>query len=328
MSESGIVDWLRDEKNTNFICKEGGIDQHFDAELAAILASMEDESPRDNTTPSASRKEDSPSSSDAATSAITSVIDLIPDGFPVENINNLHTHPDPLTRLQALAGELRQHGDYLAVRDEYCSLSVQLNCDGKLAPAFRAKVKPGRKFGDPVYMLIHRDQIVIDSHWLHSGKQMVDTEEDELRPLFDLAGPFLFDLAWVFAQKKWSDEYRVNEGLRLTPFQQCQLAALRSPDVQKRLDMIEKGAIVGKRRFPSPKAKFVQALGEWCERDRRITAHRDSYIATWMARQMLGSGASVSLVAKLVALSLGEEQQDNKTIRSREKNIAKIYPGE
>lgn len=250
-------------------------------------------------------------------------------GFPVSDIESLSDKCDPLAKLIDLTDELAKHGDYSRVRDEYCQLSIQLNLQGQLAPAFRPMLVTGRKYGDSVFNAIHRDQLVIDCHWLQVTKQFfkIRDKDVEFARMFKPAASFPFDLAWEFAKKKWTSNHRVNDMLRLTPFQQCQLVTLRGDEMQARIQQVEHGTRKDGRFIPSPLSAFEQGLSAWCERDVRIHKHREGYLAVWKARMFLGVKASVRQVGELAAMMLGEAPKDDKTIRSREVNIGRHILG-
>lgn len=243
--------------------------------------------------------------------------------FPVADISDLPELDDPLARLCALTEELCRHGDYAKVRDDYCRLSILMNLAGRIAPAFRPELITGKRHGSPVFLSIHRDQLVIDCHWLHVTEEFVKVraKDVEFASMFKSASPFPFDLAWGFANKKWGANHRALDMLRLTDFQQCQLAGLRSDELKARIIGLTEGCRRDGRFYPSPLALFERGLSAWCERDKRITKHRDGYLAVWKARSILGSAATVRQVGQLVALMLGEAPKDDKTIRSREENI-------
>lgn len=249
--------------------------------------------------------------------------------FPVSDTRALPEVDSLLERFEELMTELRRHGDYQRSRKEYCQLSILLNLQGLMAPAFRPAPVTGKKFGDPVFKAIHRDQIVIDCHWLQVTKAFVKVraKDIEFAPMFRAAKPFLFDLAWQFANKVWTANHRVVDMLRLTEFQQCQLAALRSDVVKKRVEGIENGSRKEGVFIPAPLSFFEQGLSAWCERDRRIHKHREGYAAVWKARSFLGEAASVRQVGQLAAMMLGEAPKDDKTIRSREDNIGRHILG-
>lgn len=251
------------------------------------------------------------------------------NSFPVADINDLPEIDDPSLHLEELMVELRQHGDYSRIRKEYCQFAILLNLQGRLAPAFRPVPVTGKKYGDKVFNEIHRDQLVIDCHWLHATQNFIKAraKDMEFAPLFKTAKPFPFSLAWDFACKKWTADHRAVDMLRLTEFQQCQLAALRSDKVKERIRDMTEGTRKNGRFVPSPHAVFTQGLNAWCERDRRICKHREGYEAVWKARSFLGEQESVRLVGELAAMMLGESPKDEKTTRSKEENIRRHISG-
>lgn len=254
---------------------------------------------------------------------------VICSSFPVSDASSLPAVADPLQRYRDLMDELRGHGDYRRVRDEFCQLSIILNTQGMLAPAFRPLLNAKRKHGDPIFKEIHRDRLVIDCHWLHATSQFVSMrpKDAEFQPMFRKGGNFPFELAWEFAGNEWTKDHRTRDMMRLTPFQQFQLAALQSEDVSAIIKKIDHGSRKEGRSIPAPISVFEQRLNAWCERDSRIYNHRDGYIAVWKARSYLGPKESVRQVGALAALMLGEKPKDDKTIRDREENIVRRILG-
>jgi len=190
--------------------------------------------------------------------------------FPVSDLDHLVVPEKPLERMELLLDELAEHGNYHFVRTELCQLSISLNIEGKKAPAFRPKVVTGKKYGDAIFEEIHRDQVVIDCHWLHSTKQRmpIRSKDVEYKALFQHSKPFPFDLAWTFACEKWKLDHRVIDMLRLTQYQQCQLSALRSKSVKKRIDGVEHGSRKENVFTPAPLSVFEQGLSAWCDSGR------------------------------------------------------------
>lgn len=249
--------------------------------------------------------------------------------FPITDTSDLPDLDDHLTRMHALNEELCRHGNYDKVRDDYCRLSILMNLAGRIAPAFRPELVTGKKFGSQVFLAIHRDHLVIDCHWLHVTKALLNvrSKDVEFASMFKSTKPFPFDLAWSFASKKWGANHRALDMLRLTDFQQCQLAGLRSDELKARIIGLTEGCRRDGRYYPSPLALFERGLNAWCEREKRIVKHRDGYLAVWKARSFLGNGASVRQIGQLAALMLGETPKDDKTIRSREEKIRRHILG-
>jgi len=249
-----------------------------------------------------------------------------PTSFPVGDDSAILAVDDPYLRLEELMGELMQHGNYQRIRQEYCELSILINLHGMMAPAFRPKLTTGKPYGDRSYNEIHRDQIVIDCHWLYIRRARIQPNSAKYRSMFKVTSPFSFALAWRFACEKWKGLNRAVAVLRLTPLQQSQLLAIQSPEMKQRIQSVNKGTRKDGVYVPSKHAFFEQGLNDWCERDKRILRYTRSYEAVWLARELLGHSASIGQVAELSALMLGEAQKDSKTIKSKEENIRRhIY---
>lgn len=243
--------------------------------------------------------------------------------FPCLDVSEIPVVDDLHGRMSVLAEDLAKHGDYAEVRAEYCRLSLLMNLEGVLAPAFRPALFTGKKKGDDVFNKIHRDQIVIDCHWLHSTKQSIvlRPKDIEYKPLFCHDRAFPIALAWDFAKEKWKSDHRVVDMLRLTRLQQIQLLALRESKLKCQVESIEKGSRKDGHFRPAPLSLFIQGLNAWCERDRRIYAHRRGYEAVWRAAVYLGASASMRQIGELASLMQGLPQLDDKTIRCKLKNI-------
>jgi hypothetical protein len=248
-------------------------------------------------------------------------------GFPVTDLLTIPTATNPVEELVALMAELRIHGDYARIRDRYCQLSIQINIEGLLAPAFRTPPKPGAKRNDPVFKQIHRDQLVIDCHWLQSQDLMVKPRDLEFCPMFNKSGPFPFDLAWKFANKVWKKEHRAEEALSLTTFQQCQLATLRGPTVAERFDLALNGVRTPAGRSPAKVALVKKGLAEWCERNVRIVPLYEDYKSLWLARELLDKGASNCQIGKLHGLICGRPPLSDATISGKIKTMEKQLKG-
>lgn len=237
-----------------------------------------------------------------------------PNSFPVKNVEGLPVVADPLERLTALMEELREHGDYRRVRDEYCCLSILLNSQGAIAPAFRPLPKTGKRKGSHVFLEIHRDHVVIDCHWLYCKKLMVKARDVEFRSMFDTAHPFPFGLAWMYAKKNWKSTHRADQALGLTTYQQSQTVTMRGSIVAGRYHAALKG---DRGRVHAKIGAVKQGLNEWCERDRRVIPHYEDYLNLWLARELLGADAAIHQIAELFSLMTGDKPRDDKTIRCK-----------
>lgn len=233
------------------------------------------------------------------------------------------------SRLCALMRELASHKDYYRVRDEYCQISIWLNLEGLWAPAFRTPVKRNLGQGNNVYFEIHRDQVVIDCHWLHCLKDRIRVKprDEEWKPLFDHRSDFPFDLASEFVHLSWKSEHRATQALMLTTKQQCQLAALRGKEVKKRFELALLGEKQGRGRTAPKIANVRKRLNEWGELNKNILNHLDDYEHLWLARELLTPEAPVSHVTELYAWIAGTPPKDVKTVREKLKRLDRQLGG-
>ena len=250
-----------------------------------------------------------------------------PRSFPVCNLNELVTAIDLRDRLSSISDEFRAHGDYHRIRNDYCQISILLNLEGLWAPAFRSRLKPKAARGNSVYMEIHRDQVVIDCHWLHSMKERVKARDEEFRPLFDHNHEFPFTVAWDFSNKPWKREHRAGMALPLTARQQCQLETLREKFVRDRFESALGGGMKTRGRTPPKISALRQQLGAWGERNKNIIRHLDDYEHLWLARELLGTEGTVRQISELYALIAGIPQKDDKTVSGKLKTLLRHTGG-
>lgn len=237
--------------------------------------------------------------------------------FPVTSVAGIGCSADPLRELTELCRKMLDHKDYARVRADYCRLSIQLNVLGQLAPAYRPKIKTGAPRNDKVHMVLHRDQIVIDLHWIYAKKMPISPSDIAHSSLFEHSDGFPFAHAWALSGKKWRAEYRAEEALCLTTLQQCQMLTLHGSQHVARAKAVFVGARSSSGRSASRMAIAKRLIGQWAERDKRINSQRCYYEHLWLARELLGPGASNSLIAELHALMTGGCVQDRTTIRDK-----------
>ena len=214
---------------------------------------------------------------------------------------------DARAALVALVAEHNASGDYGSIRSRYLTLNFRLNEEGAWAPAFRPRpVVPKLASAQrPEHLDVHRDQIVIDCHWLRSNGAPVFPRDVEYEPLFDPQTPFDMELAREFAEQKWSKRHRVDDALALTPFQQAQLGTLQSTEVMTRRRHALRGTGAGATRISARMSTFRRCMNRWCENDPRMRNHRDMYEALWLARELLGDDARADHLAQLATLNIG-----------------------
>ena len=242
--------------------------------------------------------------------------------FPI----NLPDNPTSGTlseRMSKLIAEWREHKNYMLIREEYCALSIAMNHEGLQAPAFRPALtipflKKDQQESDKT---LHKDRVVIDCHWLHCRGEHITPRDDQYKPLFNLAEPFLFTLASLFASENWTNKHRAEEALILIDWQQSQLMAMVGEIVCERRKTALDGIGKGDNRKP-PKITLVKrTLGEWSRRDKRIIQHIKTYESLWLARELLGASASMNDIALLGALIAGVPPSSERVARDKLKRL-------
>ncbi len=226
-------------------------------------------------------------------------------------------------QMARLVAEWKTHGEYMRIRDEYCCLASALNREGLKAPAFRPvptipKLKDRRTQAN---MTLHRDLLVIDCHWLRSRSENVWPRDAKYQPLFDIAVPFSFDLAALFASEVWTKLHRADEAFILTARQQCQLKTMKGTDVRDRLELAENGFGRGVVRVRPKIVAARKAMREWCSKDKRLIPHRQVYEDLWLARELLDQNTSMKDIAELGGLIAGTPPLNEKTVLDKLKRL-------
>ena len=255
----------------------------------------------------------------ASASVLVPLLSALPEtelGFPMSAVEGMPLADDPLRDLAALCHRIVSPDDYLDARSEYCRLSVQLNTKGVLAPAFRPRVAIKTNLGHPVYMLAHRDQLVIDYHWCYATNMNLNPTCAFHSKLFAPGYAFSSVAAWELSGREWKGGYRGSEALALTTLQQCQTLTLCGFDLVERKKKLVGGYRASKGRSPSDYPIALREIKEWAESNCRMKAEQRVYECLWLARRLLAT-PSVEMIRKLLALMLGEPVRDRKTIRGK-----------
>ncbi len=237
--------------------------------------------------------------------------------FPHEFNERLSTDSaDALKQLAKICHELARHGDYSAVRDRFCQLSLELNNYALQAPGFRPRPRERGSFGKLVCMQIHRDLGMIDLHWffVRHERIRVDRSDALYQPLFDFDMPFDFDLAWSFVNENWRSETKVSKALHLTEVQQYQSASLRSKLVAERCKRLTVGKRENGKFQPGHIHQATTALNKWCEDDVRVVPEFETYEGIFTAYWLLGEGCTLSELAVLTGLVLGQPPMNPRTL--------------
>jgi len=207
---------------------------------------------------------------------------------------------------------------YFRHRETYCMLSLAMNRLGLQAPAFRQQPAfPQRKGGEwpPEYLLIQRDRVVIDCHWLFCTKSKVYAQESKWRGIVNPKLKLQTQRIEEFACTMLTNEYRADSIFNLTEFQQAQMAALKGQEMNQRFrglgEMVTNSA--GKRTVARFK-KIDRAIREWSISQPRFEKHYPKYRALALASELLEEPTQTRL-AMLVGLILGEAPLSNSTIQ-------------
>lgn len=212
---------------------------------------------------------------------------------------------------------------YSAVRERFCAVSLALNEALRLAPAFRRQPRPrpaaaGKGKND---LLLHKDRLVIDLHWLWVRNIGVGTAKPQYARLLDSTAPFDFALAASFASENWSSEERATEQFALSEAVQWELATLKSRVHTDTHRMIFDGGRDGSKRVPSRSAFVRGVIARWAEESRPIRDQQAAYLHLWIAREMLGANGSAKRVGRLAALMCGRSPLDASTVRAKLKGL-------
>lgn len=182
----------------------------------------------------------------------------------------------------------------------YCTICLEMNRRGKLAPAFRPRLPPPpmmrRLPTDNTHAL---DLQVIDLHWwfLNGGTERASKT---LAPLFHF-GEFPVHVAENFATLKWKPEQKVS-AMKLAPDQKWLMAAIRDAKLAQQ------------RRGFEKKAKSVfDLMTGLAQNDGRLLGTAEDWSRLHMAQSIaahvtLTTGQTSSrLVAKLYNLMTGKD---------------------
>ncbi len=210
--------------------------------------------------------------------------------------------------LDEIVAKIEASKRYIRHRDIYCLLSLAMNTLGLQAPAFRPQpMIPWRSEERTLeHMLIQRDRIVIDCHWLYCTKSKVYATEGSWRGIVNPKLSLQTDRIEEFAATKLRNDSRADEILELKPFQQLQMAAMRGAKVQKAFKDL--GAAVTDatgRRTPTHFRKVTSKLQEWSDTQPRFAKLYRKYRAYAMALELIEM-PTTRQVAQLAGLILGE----------------------
>ncbi len=197
---------------------------------------------------------------------------------------------------------------YMRHRDVYCMLSLAMNLLGLQAPAFRPQptipwLADARTFE---HMVIQRDRIVIDCHWLFCTKSKVYATEGTWRGIVNPKLTLQTERIEMFAATKLRNDSRADEILQLDTFQQAQMAAMRGAQVQKAFKSMGTAAISASgERVPTRFRQITRKLQNWANSQPRFAKLYPKYRAYAIALELLEK-PSIKQVSQLAGLILGE----------------------
>lgn len=247
--------------------------------------------------------------------------------FPWSTLLSSETQENLSAAMDDLVLDINRRPDgYMRHRDIYCMLSQAMNVMKKQAPAFRPKViipwHASKRTN--VHLVIQRDRVVIDCHWLYSTESKVRAAEGAWRRIVKPTEPLQTARIEEFAATKISNDYRADSTLKLTEFQQAQMSAMQGKRIQGAFK--ELGALVADStgaRTASRFRKIERAIGEWCSRQPRLEKQYDKYRAYAVAAELLTS-PSVPNIAQLAGFILGVPPLSESSARQTLKTLLGI----
>lgn len=235
-------------------------------------------------------------------------------------------HSKLMDRLELLINMIKIPDDYMAIRDQYCEISIELNRRKLWAPAYRPGLKiPKMKANwKPVHTLVLRDRIIIDCNWIHSKGYKNRIYEKQWRLLTNQKISFPFELATEFAKREMKAEYRAEGLLGLTIRQQLEMRALQGKAVQAHVHALEQYQRIDGVRIANAREIMTLAVNRWCEKFPRFESEREKYLAHAEARALLAIvTTSPTDIANLAGMIQGINPKSEGTVRGLLKNLDK-----
>ncbi len=223
--------------------------------------------------------------------------------------------------LEALTKVFNVTKDYGRVRDEFCSISLALNEQGLWAPSYRSqpRLSPFAK-KTPANLMLHKDHLIIDAHWLWS-KQSTAMFSGKYERLLDSAMSFDFDKASEYAAEDWTSDYRAGEHLCLPSEVQWQLCTTKSKGHIEQYRALVDGTHSGKARTPARICAVKRTVATWARINHRVRGEEQAYTDLWLSREMLGVKAAAKEIAELAGFMRGRAPLDASTVRNKLKGL-------
>lgn len=218
---------------------------------------------------------------------------------------------------------------YIRNRDLYCMLALSLNELGLQAPAFRPSPTIPWLASEQTaeHLLIQRDRIAIDCHWLYCTKSRVYASEGNWSGLVNPKLGLQMTRIEKFAATKLSNDYRADDLMGLTELQQAQMAAIKSAKMQENFKAL--GAMVvgaGGVRTASRFKRIDRAIREWCSSQPRFEKHYGKYRAYARAVELLDR-PSVQQIATLAGYIAGEKPLSESSARQTLAVLRRLISG-
>jgi len=184
----------------------------------------------------------------------------------------------PGERLDAVKRLLGSACSYHQIREEYCALSLAMNECGDVPPKFRFMRPLPRQTVKATLddTLMMRDRQVIDMHWLHSRGKRDESPDRTFTTLF-VDEELDFDMAGALASKAWTNEIKAEKVLNLIPYEQFQLAILRTKAV----------ADTWRNAENSMKTTIDRRLREQSVSEPNLKPHIEDLKRLWLAEKLM-----------------------------------------
>lgn len=228
--------------------------------------------------------------------------------FPWSSVQGTVEQPELAELLEELVARINGGDGYQRHRMSFCTLSLAMNILGLKAPAFRPQPTIPKLASDqtPEHLLIQRDRIVIDCHWLYATKSKVYATEGTWRGMMNPKLALQMSRIEQFAATKLRNDSRADEILELNSFQQIQMAAMRGSKVQQAFQALREGKVDSTgHRTPARFRRITAKLQDWTDSQARFEKLYPKYRAYAMALELL-EAPTTEQVAQMAGLILGE----------------------
>lgn len=227
--------------------------------------------------------------------------------------------------LELVVHEINTNGYTEKYRQAYCWLSQRMNTLGLLAPAFRPRPTIPWNSTEQTsdHLLIQRDRIVIDCHWLYSTKSRVYSKEAVWSSIVNPRLTLQTERIEKFASTKLRNEYRADSLLELTEFQQAQMAALKGSNMREAFSALNALVASGSGKTTARFKKIDKAIREWSCKQPRFEPHYEKYRAYALAIEVLDK-PTIRQVSQLAGFILGKKPLSDSSARNAVKFLRRL----